>query len=70
MMNLRNRKLRVLLATALFAVLLGSGAVAVHAQGYCYVTVAHPGGDFVTRWGRFGPYTVLERCHHWITVCN
>ena len=66
---LNNKKVRMILLLALFAVVLAGGAAMAHAQG-CYQVQAHPAGDIVTFYGPFGPYTRVVPCVHWITMCN
>jgi len=66
---LNQKNVRMIMLLALFALVLGGGAVMAHTQA-CYNVQAHPGGDFVTFYGPFGPYTRLVPCVHWITLCN
>ena len=69
MKKMLNNKGRMMVL-AVFALVLGCGAVTAHAQDYCRTVRAHWRGDLETRWGYYGPYTVVMPCQHWITLCD
>jgi len=70
MLNLKNKKTRATMLVALFALMLGVGAVSAHAQAFCRMGVAHPNGHGETVCTPYGCSYSWVPCTHWISICD